>query len=156
MTTLLPFSTSRESIWFSTDQQSRLWNPSTRATNPFVLLHGMLFISIQLGDFIGTLPRFLERLEIKGEGIEERKWVMMGITNLSLGNVVGKSSKTNYAWTIRVQLAAPQVECKLNVEHHDLLSSRCLDFNIPISYHQPYSYSHNNQSTHQQAIWGVQ
>jgi hypothetical protein len=37
----------------------------------------MLFTSIQLDDFTGTLARFLERLEMEGEGVEERKWIMM-------------------------------------------------------------------------------
>jgi protein SMG6 len=38
----------------------------------------MLFINIQLDDFTGTLACFLERLEMEGEGVEEREWIMMG------------------------------------------------------------------------------
>jgi len=69
LTTLHPFSTSRESvlpIWSTAAQQSHLSNPSTRAADLFLLLHGMLFTSIQLHDFPGTLARFLERLEMEG------------------------------------------------------------------------------------------
>ena len=45
MTTLHPFPTSRESIlpiWSTTNQQTRLSNPSTCTTDLFNLLHGML------------------------------------------------------------------------------------------------------------------
>jgi hypothetical protein len=42
----------------------------------------MLFTNNQLDDFAGTLARFLERLEMEGEGVEEREWIMMGTINL--------------------------------------------------------------------------
>ena len=95
MTTLHPFSTLRESIlpvWSSVAQQNRLSNPSTRATDLFVLLHGMLFTNIQLDDFTGTLARFLERLGMEGGGVEEREWVMMGAINLGAVLEYGKAS----------------------------------------------------------------
>ena len=95
LTTLHPFSTSRESvlpIWSTAAQRSRLSNPSTRAADLFVLLHGMLFTNIQLDDFPGTLARFLERLEMEGEGVEEREWVMMGIVNLGAVLEYGRAS----------------------------------------------------------------
>jgi protein SMG6 len=72
MTTLHPFSTSRESalpIWSATAQQSCLSNPPTHAADIFVFLHGMLSTNIQLDDFTGTLASFLERLEMEGEGV---------------------------------------------------------------------------------------
>jgi protein SMG6 len=53
-------------------------NLSTRAADFFVLLQGILFINIQLDDFTGMLACFLEWLEMEGEGVEEREWVMMG------------------------------------------------------------------------------
>src|SRR6266699_1691400 len=83
MTTLHPFSTSRESIlpiWSST-LQTRRSLPDARVSDLFVLLHGMLFTNIQLDDFQPTLARFIERLEI--EGAEEREWIMMAIINIS-------------------------------------------------------------------------
>lgn len=95
MTTLHPFSTSRESvlpIWSAAAQQNRLSNPSTRAADLFVLLHGMVFTNIQLDDFAGTLARFLERLEMEGEGVEEREWVMMGVINLGALLEYGRAS----------------------------------------------------------------
>ena len=95
MTTLHPFSTSRESIlpvWSSSNQQARLSNPSTCATDLFVLLHGMLFTHIQLDDFTGTLARFLERLEMEGDNIEEREWIMMGVVNLGAILEYGRAS----------------------------------------------------------------
>ncbi|KIJ69496.1 hypothetical protein HYDPIDRAFT_79483 [Hydnomerulius pinastri MD-312] len=82
MTTLHPFSTSRESvlpIWSST-AQSRRSQPDATVPELFVLLHGMLFTNIQLDDFTPTLARFLERLEI--EGAEEREWIMMATVNI--------------------------------------------------------------------------
>ncbi|KAF8559498.1 hypothetical protein OG21DRAFT_1594361 [Imleria badia] len=82
MTTLHPFTTSRESIlpvWSST-AQSRRTQPDATVAELFVLLHGMLFTNIQLDNFAPTLSRFLERLEI--EGAEERQWIMMAVTNI--------------------------------------------------------------------------
>ncbi|OJA21630.1 hypothetical protein AZE42_09745 [Rhizopogon vesiculosus] len=82
MTTLHPFSTSRESvlpIW-SSIAQSRRSQPDARAPELFVFLHGMLFTNIQLDDFSATLARFLERIEI--EGAEEREWIMMAVVNI--------------------------------------------------------------------------
>jgi protein SMG6 len=52
----------------------------------------MLFTNIQLDDFTGTLARFLERLEMEGEGIEEREWVMMGVINLGAVLEYGRAS----------------------------------------------------------------
>ena len=95
MTTLHPFSTSRESIlpvWSSVAQQNRLSNPSTRATDLFVLLHGMLFTNIQLDDFTGTLARFLKRLGMEGRGVEEHEWVLVGAINLGAVLEYGKAS----------------------------------------------------------------
>jgi protein SMG6 len=95
MTTLHSFSTSRESvlpIWSSAAQQGHLSNPSTHAADLFVLLHGMLFTNIQLDDFTGTLGRFLERLEMEGDGVEEREWVMMGMINIGAVLEYGRAS----------------------------------------------------------------
>lgn len=92
MTTIHPFSTSRESIlpiWSST-AQSRRSQPDATLPELFVLLHGMLFTNIQLDDFAPTLSRFLERLEI--EGAEEREWIMMAITNIGAVMEYGRSS----------------------------------------------------------------
>ena len=83
MTTLHPFLTSREpilSIW-SHAAQARCSVPDAKASDLFILLHGMLFTNIQLDDFQPTLARFIERLEI--EGAEEREWIMMGIINIT-------------------------------------------------------------------------
>jgi hypothetical protein len=52
----------------------------------------MLFTNIQLDDFAGTLARFLERLEMEGEGVEEREWVMMGVVNLGAVLEYGRAS----------------------------------------------------------------
>ena len=83
MTTLHPFLTSRESILsiWSHAAQARRSVPDAKASDLFVLLHGMLFTNIQLDDFQPTLARFIERLEI--EGAEEREWIMMGIINIA-------------------------------------------------------------------------
>ena len=83
MTTLHPFLTSRESILsiWSHAAQSRRSVPDAKASDLFILLHGMLFTNIQLDDFQPTLARFIERLEI--EGAEERKWIMMGIVKIA-------------------------------------------------------------------------
>jgi hypothetical protein len=42
----------------------------------------MPFTNIQLDDFTGMLARFLERLEMEGEGVEDRKWIMMCVVNI--------------------------------------------------------------------------
>jgi protein SMG6 len=83
MTTLHPFLTSRESILsiWSHAAQARRSVPDAKASDLFILLHGMLFTNIQLDDFQPTLARFIERLEI--EGAEEREWIMMGIINIA-------------------------------------------------------------------------
>jgi protein SMG6 len=83
MTTLHPFLTSRESIlsiWSHAAQAHRAL-PDAKASDLFILLHGMLFTNIQLDDFQPTLARFIERLEI--EGAEERDWIMMGVVNIA-------------------------------------------------------------------------
>ncbi|KAG6869024.1 hypothetical protein C0993_005683 [Termitomyces sp. T159_Od127] len=103
MTTLHPFSTSRESvlpIW-SVANQTRRAHPDTPAPDLFVLLHGMLFTHIQLDDFAPTLARFIERLSM--EDLDERVWIMMAIINIGaifeygrpgslLGRMGGKES----------------------------------------------------------------
>ncbi len=93
MTTLHPFSTSRESIlplFSQAAQTRRASSPETRVSELFVLLHGMLFTNIQLDDFVPTLGRFLERVEI--EGAEEREWVMMGVVNVAAVLEYGRPS----------------------------------------------------------------
>jgi len=93
MTTLHPFSTSRESIlplFSQAAQTRRASSPETRVSELFVLLHGMLFTNIQLDDFVPTLARFLERVEI--EGAEEREWVMMGVVNVAAVLEYGRPS----------------------------------------------------------------
>ncbi|KZP24291.1 hypothetical protein FIBSPDRAFT_1012202, partial [Athelia psychrophila] len=95
MTVLHPFSTSRESVlplWSSTARQARLSSPSTSAADLFILLHGIVFANIQLDGFHATLARFLERLEMEGEGVEEREWIMMGVINLRSVLEYGKAS----------------------------------------------------------------
>ncbi|KIY51103.1 hypothetical protein FISHEDRAFT_57210 [Fistulina hepatica ATCC 64428] len=90
MTTLHPFSTSRESvlhIW-SPAAQARRSQPDSHAVDLFVLLHGMLFTNIQLDDFRPTLSRFIERLEF--EGAEDRGWIMMAIVNIGAMLEYGK------------------------------------------------------------------
>ncbi|KAH6907115.1 hypothetical protein BKA70DRAFT_1372313 [Coprinopsis sp. MPI-PUGE-AT-0042] len=83
MTTLHPFSTSRENILpvWSSAAQARRSLPDARASELFVLLHGMLFTNIQLDDFQPSLTRFIERLNI--EGAEEKEWIMMGTVNIA-------------------------------------------------------------------------
>src|SRR6266540_1844652 len=83
MTTLHPFSTSRESVLPMWSQAAQAWRsgPDARASELFILLHGMLFTNIQLDDFQPTLARFVERLEI--EGVEEREWIMMAVINIT-------------------------------------------------------------------------
>ncbi|KAI5124523.1 hypothetical protein M0805_003047 [Coniferiporia weirii] len=83
MTTLHPFPTSRESvlqIW-SVSAQTRRALPDSRATELFMLLHGMLFTNVQLDDFLPTLARFMERLQL--EDAEERDWIMMAVINVT-------------------------------------------------------------------------
>jgi protein SMG6 len=94
MTTLHPFTTSRESvlpIW-SAALQARRALPDAHVSDLFVLLHGMLFTNIQLDDFAPTLARFIERLEI--EGAEETQWIMMGIINIGGVLEYGRASGT--------------------------------------------------------------
>jgi protein SMG6 len=83
MTALHPFSTSRESILpiWSHAAQARRSVPNAKASDLFILLHGMLFTNIQLDDFQPTLAQFIERLEI--EDAEECEWIMMGIVNIA-------------------------------------------------------------------------
>ncbi|KAG9318401.1 hypothetical protein JVU11DRAFT_492 [Chiua virens] len=82
MTTIHPFSTSRESVLpvWSSAAQARRSQADASVPELFVLLHGMLFTNIELDDFVPTVSRFLERLEI--EGAEEREWIMMAVTNI--------------------------------------------------------------------------
>ena len=79
-------------MWSSAAQQGHLSSLSTCAADPFILLHGMLFTNIQLDDIIGMLGRFLERLEMEGDGVEERKWVMMGMINIGAVRKYGRAS----------------------------------------------------------------
>ena len=77
MTTLHPFLTSHESIlsiWSHAAQAHRSI-PDAKASDLFILLHGMLFTNVQLDDFQPTLARFIECLEI--EGTEEREWGLL-------------------------------------------------------------------------------
>ncbi|KAL5511564.1 hypothetical protein ACEPAH_4781 [Sanghuangporus vaninii] len=83
MTTLHPFPTSRESvlqIW-SVAAQTKRSAPDSSVEDLFVLLHGMLFTGVQLDDFLPTLARFMERLQL--EGAEERDWTMMAVVNIT-------------------------------------------------------------------------
>lgn len=92
MTTLHPFSTSRESvlpIW-SVAAQSRRSTPDASVVDLFVLMHGMLFTNVQLDDFHPTLARFMERLRL--EGAEEREWIMMAVVNIAAVLEYGKAS----------------------------------------------------------------
>jgi hypothetical protein len=43
----------------------------------------MLFTNVQLDDFMDTLTCFSEQLEMEGEDVKERDWVMMSVINLS-------------------------------------------------------------------------
>ncbi|PPQ98039.1 hypothetical protein CVT26_003101 [Gymnopilus dilepis] len=56
--------------------QSRRSAPDARASELSVLLHGMLFISIQLDDFRPTLVRIIKWLEI-----EEHEWITKGVSS---------------------------------------------------------------------------
>ena len=92
MTTLHPFSTSRESVlplWSAAAQARRIL-PDSRAPELFVLLHGMLFTNIQLDDFQPTLARLIERLQI--EDMQERDWIMMAVVNVGSVLEYGKSA----------------------------------------------------------------
>ena len=75
--TLHPFLTSRESILsiWSHATQARRSIPDAKASDLFILLHGMLFTNIQLDDFQPTLARFIKCLEI--EGAEEGEWGLL-------------------------------------------------------------------------------
>ncbi|EJD53809.1 hypothetical protein AURDEDRAFT_180216 [Auricularia subglabra TFB-10046 SS5] len=83
MTALHPFSTARESVQglFGAAVTSKRLLPEAKAADLFVVLHGMLFTHIQLDDFDTVLARFLEKLQL--DSIEEREWIMMGVTNLA-------------------------------------------------------------------------
>lgn len=86
LTTLHPFSTSRESILplFSPFLQQ---NPNFAASpiTLFILLHGMLFTNINLDAFDDTLTKFMDCIQSStSDGqVEEREWVMMGVINLA-------------------------------------------------------------------------
>ncbi|KDQ61845.1 hypothetical protein JAAARDRAFT_55164 [Jaapia argillacea MUCL 33604] len=92
MTTLHPFQTARESvlsIWSPT-AQARHSQPDTRPQDLFIFLHGMLFTNIQLDDFLKTVHRFLEWLDL--DGAEERDWIMMAVVNIGSILEYGKPS----------------------------------------------------------------
>ncbi|GJE97087.1 hypothetical protein PsYK624_132970 [Phanerochaete sordida] len=84
MITLHPFLTSREAVLplWSQAAQSHRQAPDASLTELFMLLHGMIFTNIQLDDFKGVLARFEEKLQIEGEEVEEREWLMMAIVNI--------------------------------------------------------------------------
>lgn len=84
MITLHPFSTSREAVLplWSQAAQSRRQAPDASLTELFMLLHGMIFTNIQLDDFKGVLARFEEKLQIEGDEVEEREWIMMAVINI--------------------------------------------------------------------------
>ncbi|KZW03995.1 hypothetical protein EXIGLDRAFT_709495 [Exidia glandulosa HHB12029] len=92
MTTLHPFPTARESVLalFGPAVTSKRLLPEARTADLFVVLHGMLFTHIQLDDFDIVLARFLEKLQL--DSIEEREWIMMGVTNLAAVLDYGRSS----------------------------------------------------------------
>src|SRR5260370_34413196 len=91
LTTLHPFTTSRESILplFSQPLQARRMLPDSHASELSVLLHGMLFTNIQLDSFNATMARFIERLAI--EGAEEKEWLMMAVVNIGAILEYGKA-----------------------------------------------------------------
>ncbi|KAF9533398.1 hypothetical protein CPB83DRAFT_472504 [Crepidotus variabilis] len=88
MTTLHPFSTSRESILplFSTSAEKKA-EMDIGPRELFVQLHGMLFTHIQMDDFDPTLARLMERLTLSSSSLssndlEERDWIMMAVINI--------------------------------------------------------------------------
>ncbi|KAG6861720.1 hypothetical protein C0995_012724 [Termitomyces sp. Mi166 len=134
MTTLHPFSTSRESvlpIW-SVVNQTRRAHPDTPAPDLFVLLHGMLFTHIQLDDFTPTLARFIERLSM--EDLEEREWIMMSIINIgaifeygrpgsALGRMGGKESAAAVPATVVIAKPTVLEDEKMDVDSSPRISS---------------------------------
>lgn len=67
-------------MW-SVQLQARRSQPDAGVSDLFVLLHGMLFTNVQLDDFLPTLARLTEKLQL--EGAEEKEWIMMGIINIT-------------------------------------------------------------------------
>ncbi|KZV78113.1 hypothetical protein EXIGLDRAFT_790014 [Exidia glandulosa HHB12029] len=92
MTTLHPFLTARESVLALVGPAvtSKRLHPEALTDDLFVVLHGMLFTHIRLDYFNIVLARFLEKLQL--DSIEEREWIMMGITNLAAVLDYGRSS----------------------------------------------------------------
>ncbi|KAH7100673.1 hypothetical protein BKA62DRAFT_830869 [Auriculariales sp. MPI-PUGE-AT-0066] len=92
MTVLHPFSTARESVQslFGPALTAKRLQPEAKASELFVVLHGMLFTNIQLDEFETILARFLEKLQL--EVLEEREWIMMAITNIAAVLDYGKST----------------------------------------------------------------
>ena len=74
-------------MW-SLQAQTRRAAPDARASDLFILMQGMLFTNIQLDDFVPTLARFLERLQL--EGAQEREWMMMAVINIVALSEYGK------------------------------------------------------------------
>ncbi|EAU88181.2 hypothetical protein CC1G_03853 [Coprinopsis cinerea okayama7 len=172
MTTLHPFSTSRENvlpIW-SLAAQARRSLPDARASELFVLLHGMLFTNIQLDDFQPSLARFIERLTI--EGAEEKEWIMMAVVNIAsileygrpssllrkLGVVGPKDASGAQAAAMRVMAkkaaagvpgaVAPEQDDKMEIDGEDKLTkSPILLMNGPDGLEQPAGLSYALQLT---------
>jgi protein SMG6 len=134
MTTLHPFTTSRESILplFSPQSAAAAASASAAAPKPtsalksltkdqFVQLHGMLFTYIQLDDFAPTLERFIERLErnetrepTPQRELEERDWIMMAIINIGAVLEYGREGVVKKLGG----LGAQQVQAGHHHHHH--------------------------------------
>lgn len=93
MTALHPFPTARESVLalFGPAVTIKRLLPEARTADLFVVLHDMLFTHIQLDDFDIVLARFLVKLQL--DSIEEREWIMMGVTNLADGGAFGEKKE---------------------------------------------------------------
>ncbi|CAA7257321.1 unnamed protein product [Cyclocybe aegerita] len=77
--------------------QVRRQNPKACTSELFILLHGMLFTTIQLDGFKHALAHFIEHLKIKGA--EERVWIVITTINIStmlkyrqLGRILRKAA----------------------------------------------------------------
>lgn len=163
MTTLHPFTTSRENILpiWSLAAQARRAQPDARASELFVFLHGMLFTNIQLDDFQPTLARFIERLNI--EGAEEKEWTMMAIVNITsileygrpsgllrkLGVVGPKepaAAQSAAATRLMAKKAAAQDD-KMDVDGDEATRSPLLVLSGPDASEQPAAFTYALQLT---------
>ena len=72
---------------FDASSQARRLLPSASSCDLFIHLHGLLFTSSTLQSTFATiLTRFLDKLEAESqsaEGINEARWIMMGVVNLA-------------------------------------------------------------------------